>query len=172
MTLITSHGTATTRGEKSSGSAWLGSRVALAATLWALPPCARSLRSKHDLYSAMATITNQRQATSEKKLLTETKYRWKALKDLFIKCAETSVLTGRREGAAGEGKRKIYSRLIWHVHRQISVALAGGTLISTAATLHHPLSTLLCHCVLRVVLTNFRRLAAKMLFSACFSVIY
>lgn len=60
----------------------------------------------------MATITNQRQATSEKKLLTETKYRWKALKDLFIKCAATSVLTGRREGAAGEGKRKIYSGLI------------------------------------------------------------
>lgn len=61
----------------------------------------------------MATITNQRQATSEKKLLTETKYRWKALKDLFIKCAATSVLAGRREGAGGcvreRGKRKIHS---------------------------------------------------------------
>lgn len=52
----------------------------------------------------MATITNQRQATSEKKLLTETKYRWKALKDLFIKCTATSVLAGRREGAGGYGE--------------------------------------------------------------------
>lgn len=33
------------------------------------------------------------------------------------------------------GSVKFTLGLIWHVHRQISVALAGGTLISTAATL-------------------------------------
>lgn len=81
---------------------------------------------------------NNKSTTSDgdvrEKVQTETKYRWKALKDLFIKCPpcerENLGNFGHERRAANAGV-KFTLRLIWHVHRQISVALAGGTLIST-----------------------------------------